>query len=115
MSVLSLSYLSRKVGSDFDLQPNGVVLGPMTVDPKTIQRSFAGNAYWQTNSARPNLNMLTGAHACRLVTTQMGAELVITGVEFSHKDGGEEVFTAKASKEVILSAGYAVKRRPFFL
>jgi len=45
----------------------------------------------------------------------MNAELVITGVEFSHKDGGEEVFTAKASKEVILSAGYVVKSRPFSL
>jgi len=45
----------------------------------------------------------------------MNAELVITGVEFSHKDGGEEVFTARASKEVILSAGYVVKSRPFSL
>lgn len=87
----------------------------MTVDPKTIKRSFAASAYWEPNSARPNLNMLTGACARRLVTTQMNAELVITGVEFSHKDGGEEVFTAKASKEVILSAGYVVKSRPFSL
>lgn len=59
--------------------------------------------------------MLTGARARRLVTTQVNVELVITGVEFSHKHGGEEVFTAKASKEVILSAGYVVKPRPFFL
>jgi len=87
----------------------------MTVDPKTIKRSFAASAYWEPNSARPNLNMLTGACARCLVTTQMNEELVVTGVEFSHKDGGEEVFTAKASKEVILSAGCVVKPRPFSL
>ncbi|KAL9712335.1 hypothetical protein Ac2012v2_003572 [Leucoagaricus gongylophorus] len=88
-----------------DGNPSGVVIGPMTIDPKTIKRSFAANAHWQPNSARPNFNMLTGACAHRLVTIQKDGELLVTGVEFSHKDGGKGVYTAEASKEVILSAG----------
>ena len=87
----------------------------MTIDPKTIKRSFAANAHWQANSARPNFNMLTGACAHRLVTIQKDGELLVTGVEFSHKDGGKGVYTAEASKEVILSAGCVVIPRPFSL
>ncbi|KAF9448638.1 GMC oxidoreductase [Macrolepiota fuliginosa MF-IS2] len=85
--------------------PNGVVIGPATINPKTILRSFAANAYWEPNSARPNFNLLTGAVAQRLVTTEIDGELVVTGVEFSHKTGSGETYTAKSSKEVILSAG----------
>ncbi|KAF9447615.1 GMC oxidoreductase [Macrolepiota fuliginosa MF-IS2] len=88
-----------------DGDPNGVVIGPVTIDPKTILRSFAGNAYWEPNSARPGFNLLTGAVVQRLVTTEIDGELVVTGVEFSHKAGGDEIYTAKSSKEIILSAG----------
>lgn len=76
----------------------------MTLDPETSLRSFAGNAYWEPNSTRPNLDLLTGAFVHRLVTIEDEGELVVTGVEFSHKsDGG--TYIVKVSKEVILSAG----------
>ncbi|KAJ3569075.1 hypothetical protein NP233_g5291 [Leucocoprinus birnbaumii] len=88
-----------------DGDPNGIVLGAMSLDPKTIQRSFAGNAYWEPNSPRPNLNLLTGAVVQRLVSAEIDGELVVTGVEFAYKDVAEETYTVKASKEVILSAG----------
>ncbi|KAJ3572978.1 hypothetical protein NP233_g2735 [Leucocoprinus birnbaumii] len=88
-----------------DGQPNGIVLGPATVDPNSVQRSFAGNAYWKPNSGRSNLYLLTGATVHRIVSTEVDGELLISGVEFSHKDSGGDVFTAKASKEVILCAG----------
>lgn len=81
----------------------------MTVNPKTILRSFAANAYWEPNSARPNFNLLTGAVAQRLVTTEIDGKLVATGVEFSYKDGNGGTYVAKSSKEVILSAGCALK------
>lgn len=88
-----------------DGDPNGVVIGAMTINPKTFLRSFAGNAYWEPNSARPNLNLLTGAVAQRLVTVEVDGELVITGVEFSHKSDSGKTFVVKSSKEVVLSAG----------
>jgi hypothetical protein len=86
------------------------VIGPVTINPNTILRSFAANAYWEPNRARPNFNLLTGAVAHRLVTTEADGELVITGVEFSHKAGsGETYYTVRCSKEVILSAGCALQ------
>ncbi|KAF5363498.1 hypothetical protein D9756_000984 [Leucocoprinus leucothites] len=88
-----------------DGNPNGVTIGAMSVDPETVERSFTGNAYWKPNSARPNLSLLTGAVVHRLVTTETDGELVVTGVEFFYKSGGGEAYTARASKEVILSAG----------
>jgi len=79
-------------------------MGALTLDPETSLRSFAGNAYWEPNSTRSNLDLLTGAFVHRLVTTQDEGELVVTGVEFSHEsDGG--TYIVKASQEVILSAG----------
>lgn len=85
--------------------PNGLTISAMTVDPKTILRSFAANAYWAPNSSRPNFNLLTGAIAHRLLSTHLGGELLITGVEFSHSTGGEATCIVRALKEVILSAG----------
>ncbi|KAJ3557548.1 hypothetical protein NP233_g11711 [Leucocoprinus birnbaumii] len=85
--------------------PNGIVLGAMAVDPETRERSFAGNAYWKPSSERPNLHLLTGVIAHRLVTKEVDGELLATGVEFSHKDSSGNVCIAKASREVILSAG----------
>jgi len=79
-------------------------MGAMTLDLETSLRSFAGNAYWESNSTRSNLDLLTGAFVHRLVATEDEGELVITGVEFSHKsDGGTCI--VKVLREVILSAG----------
>ncbi|KXN82933.1 Glucose oxidase [Leucoagaricus sp. SymC.cos] len=88
-----------------DGDPSGVVIGPVTIDPQTILRSFAANAYWEPNSAKANFNLLTGAVVQRLITTEIDGKLVVTGVEFSHKSGGGETYTTMSSREVILSAG----------
>jgi len=81
-------------------------MGVMTLSLETSLRSFAGNAYWEPNSTRSGLDLLTGAFAHRLVTTEDEGELVVTGVEFSYKsDGG--TYVVKVS-EVILSAGYVL-------
>jgi hypothetical protein len=77
----------------------------MTVDPKTLQRSYAANAYWAPNSARPNFYLLTGAVARRLISSNIAGELVVTGVEFSYKSRGEHTYVVKALREVILSTG----------
>ncbi|KXN82889.1 Glucose oxidase [Leucoagaricus sp. SymC.cos] len=88
-----------------DGDPNGIISGPMTADPKTITRSYAANAYWVPNSARHSFYVLTGALAHRLITNEVDGELVITGVEFSHKAGDERIYFGRASKEVILCLG----------
>ncbi|KAJ3560869.1 hypothetical protein NP233_g10553 [Leucocoprinus birnbaumii] len=89
-----------------DGNPNGIVIGPATIDPMTLQRSFAGNAYWKPNSERSNLSLLTNAVVHRFASTEVEGELLITGVEFSHKDSiGGEILTVKALKEILLCAG----------
>ncbi|KAF9439726.1 GMC oxidoreductase, partial [Macrolepiota fuliginosa MF-IS2] len=88
-----------------DGNPNGIFTAPVTEDPMTLQRSFAGNAYWAPNSSRPNFRVLTGALAHRLVSESINGELVVTGVEFSHKSAEDKTHVVNASKEVVLSAG----------
>jgi choline dehydrogenase len=52
---------------------------------------------------RPNLTILTGAQATRVLLEGKGARTIATGVEY-RTDGGE-VAAIYAAKEVILSAG----------
>ncbi len=52
---------------------------------------------------RPNLAIITGAHATRILLEGTNGNLTATGVEFRTADG--ELHTAHAAKEVILSAG----------
>ncbi|KAF9449471.1 GMC oxidoreductase [Macrolepiota fuliginosa MF-IS2] len=84
---------------------NDIVTVPVTEDPMTLQRSFAANAYWAPNSSRPNFRILTGALAHHLVSESINGELVVTGVEFSHKSVEDKTYVVNASKEVVLSAG----------
>ncbi|KAF8585239.1 GMC oxidoreductase [Ramaria rubella] len=82
----------------------GVGICFSSVDTRTAVRSYAANAYYDPNSQRPNLFLVTGAHVSRIILKRNTGEGLVsaTGVEFV-KD--EQKYTATASREVILSAG----------
>jgi choline dehydrogenase-like flavoprotein len=52
---------------------------------------------------RPNLTIVTGAHATRVLLDEAGGRVLATGVEYRTADGHTSVATAR--REVILSAG----------
>ncbi|KAG6871848.1 hypothetical protein C0995_015789 [Termitomyces sp. Mi166 len=71
-----------------------------TLDKKSV-RSSAASAYYEPNQSRPNLKIILGAQAARVIVS--GKEtLVATGVEYL-QDG--VLHRINATKEVILSAG----------
>ncbi|XP_074594509.1 L-sorbose 1-dehydrogenase-like [Brevipalpus obovatus] len=65
------------------------------------QRSSTGRAYLSSASGRPNLDIITRAHVHRILIDK--AKKRAYGVLFVRD--GREVFTIRAKKEVILSAG----------
>ncbi|TFY61039.1 hypothetical protein EVG20_g7209 [Dentipellis fragilis] len=92
--------LSREAGGGIN---SGALTSTFTIDPRTKTRSYAATAYYEPNVHKKNFVVITGAHATRvLLETGADGEVVATGVEFI-KDG--EKVTARASREVILSAG----------
>ena len=84
----------------------GIAIGAYTtllsMDTKNASRSYAGNAYYKPNAARPNLKVLTGALATKIVFSASKKPLVATGVNFSVENA---TYTASARLEVILCAG----------
>ena len=74
----------------------------LTIDAKNASRSYAGNAYYKPNAARPNLKLLTGAFATKIVFAASQTPLVATGLTFT---AGSETHTASARREVIVCAG----------
>ena len=73
-------------------------VGAYQVTQKDGERCSAARAYVLPHLARPNLQVVTGARARRVVIENRRA----TGVEFAL---GSEVRTAKAKREIIVSAG----------
>ena len=77
---------------------------PTTVDPVKAERSHAGNAYFAPVAGRANLHVVTGALIEKVELDTSDPDSVIAkGVTFTYSDGHR--YTAKASREVILSAG----------
>jgi choline dehydrogenase-like flavoprotein len=83
----------------------GGFTNPASVDPTSMSRSYSTNAYYQPNSARRNLFVLTDAHVQKIhfdqtqVTT---GKVTASRVSFIH--GGKE-HMVQARREVILCAG----------
>jgi len=77
----------------------GGILSVSSIEPQAVTRSYSATAYLQPNKDRSNLVVLTAATATRIIFDD---KKVVTGVEFIV--GGEK-FYARATKEVILSAG----------
>lgn len=79
----------------------------VSVDPQTVTRSYAATAYYQPIADRPNLLVLTGAEVREILlaapeTSTAATRWQARGVRFAHKGS---LFTAFASREVIVSAG----------
>ncbi|KAK3687827.1 hypothetical protein B0T22DRAFT_510753 [Podospora appendiculata] len=79
---------------------HGVFWYPLSVDPKTHMRSYARIAHWD-DQERPNYDLITG---CKVNKILLDKHNVATGVQFVFKVDNT-IYTVKASKEVILSAG----------
>ncbi|KAL8696413.1 MAG: hypothetical protein Q9201_007672, partial [Fulgogasparrea decipioides] len=74
----------------------------LTLEPKNASRSYAANAYYKPNAARPNLKVLTGALATKVVFAPSARPLKATGLAF---EVGGHNYTASAKREIILCAG----------
>lgn len=84
--------------------PVGSLLFPTSVEAKTATRSYSASAYYAPNAERPNLLILTGAHATKVdLTKTESGNYQATSVSFKVKDGSTG--NIRASKEIILSAG----------
>lgn len=79
----------------------------LSIDLETQTRSYAGNGYFEPHADRPNLVLLTAAQVTRIVLsdkTDKHGDLRANGVEFMDLKTGHK-YTARSSREVILSAG----------
>ncbi len=68
------------------------------------KRSSTYHAFLEGEAeGRPNLTVITGAHATRVLLQDISGRKTAVGVEYRTADGGTH--TAQASKEVVLSGG----------
>ncbi|EIW61651.1 GMC oxidoreductase [Trametes versicolor FP-101664 SS1] len=83
--------------------PAGVYFAPCTYDPKTHTRSYATTAFYLPYKDRSNFTVLVSAHVNRVIpASDDGSQFVAESVEFEHKG---QVYTVRAKKDIILSAG----------
>ncbi|CAE6474978.1 unnamed protein product [Rhizoctonia solani] len=87
--------------------PFGLYNSATAVNRTTGTRSYAANTYFAYNSGRTNFVVLTGAQATKVefkhsTTGKTDGKITATGVSFVHDS---TMYTVKAKKEVVLSAG----------
>lgn len=77
----------------------GGYISLQSIDPRNATRSYSATAYLRPNLGRPNLAILTGAQATKVVLDggkrATGVEFVVNGT----------TYRVNARKEVVLSAG----------
>ncbi|KAI2601841.1 hypothetical protein GGR54DRAFT_580288 [Hypoxylon sp. NC1633] len=101
----AISNLGYPVSKDpFSGQFQGALITPESIDPDTMERSFAGSAYLSLARSRQNLTIWTQTSVDKVLFNKPldQGEPVATGIQFT-KDGKTEVVQAR--KEVIISAG----------
>ncbi|RFU24646.1 hypothetical protein B7463_g11689, partial [Scytalidium lignicola] len=74
----------------------------LMMDPKTRTRSYATTGYYLPNSKRPNLSLLTGSTANKIIFEQGDGKIIATGVEFTNN---ANTYTVHCTREVLLCAG----------
>lgn len=96
--------MDRRQGDPFSGHSTGAFSCPASIDPATKTRSYSASAYYAPAAHRPNLEVLTGANARRIVLegSPSGSPLTVRAVMFTDKDGEHQV---KAGREVVLAAG----------
>ncbi|CCO35169.1 hypothetical protein BN14_09284 [Rhizoctonia solani AG-1 IB] len=95
------------VGIPANLDPDsgntfGIYNAATSTNRTTGIRSYAANTYYKFAAHRSNLVVLTEAQATKIELDNSGKDIIARGVSFQFKG---KAFTAKAKKEVILSAG----------
>ena len=92
---------------DYNGRDRGGAAGLVSLTQHSMRRGKRSSTYHAflegETERRPNLTIITGAHATRVVFATAAGQLTAKGVEYRSTSGQTE--TANASKEVILSAG----------
>ncbi|KAG1727481.1 alcohol oxidase [Suillus paluster] len=88
-------------------EASGDVIGIWTytasVDPQTNTRSYSTNAYYDRVSSRPNIVVLTGAQASKVIFRETSSsDLQAITVEYHH---GGRTYKVPVRREVIISTG----------
>ena len=92
---------ANELGFSSNADFNGVTqfgAGPYQVTQKNGSRHSASDAFLKPSLARPNLRVLTGAHATRVLMENRRA----TGVEYLRNGASEQI---RADREVVLCGG----------
>lgn len=76
---------------------------PSSQDPVTRYRSFAGSGYHERDKTRANYHLLVGH---KVLTIDFSTKLCVMGVSIQAASGISEIFHAKATREVVLAAGF---------
>lgn len=86
-------------------QAYGLFWFPNAFIAKTVKRSYAVNGYYNPVSSRQNLHLLTGTRVNEIL---FNPSKRATGVTFQSRGtpDGEGVKVVKASKEIVLTAGF---------
>ncbi|KAI1741169.1 glucose-methanol-choline oxidoreductase-like protein [Xylaria scruposa] len=99
----TMHYLGHKAtGDPFSGSIIGAYTNAASINPETRQRSYSASDYWAPVKDRANLTLITGAHVVKVLLDGTAPAVTAVGVEYKHNG---EVKTAKARREVILSAG----------
>lgn len=91
-------------GDPFSGDFTGGYVNAMSIEPDTRTRSDAATAYYEPSKARPNLHVMTGAAAEKLIFSTAAGQDVPRAVGVQFKKEGKSS-TLEASREVILAAG----------
>ncbi|OTA92685.1 putative GMC oxidoreductase [Hypoxylon sp. CO27-5] len=92
----------RGTNDPFSGEVCGALTVPDTIQPSTRHRSFAGNAYLELATGRPNLTVWSNTVVEKILFDKGHGGVVATGVQYT-KDGKTQ--TVKALKEAIITAG----------
>ncbi|KAJ4387450.1 hypothetical protein N0V93_008042 [Gnomoniopsis smithogilvyi] len=84
--------------------PIGGYFCPHNIDPETVTRSSAREAYLTPVQNRTNLNIITGQQVTKLVIENTNGTAKVTGVEYAASADGEKS-TVGVNREAILAAG----------
>ncbi|WYZ45167.1 hypothetical protein EsH8_VIII_000483 [Colletotrichum jinshuiense] len=106
-----LSEIGISIAADLNTgDPTGAMIVPSSMSPRNQTRSDARTGYFDPAIARPNLHVVTGQMATRLILglpgslVRQGHQRRIIGVEFSSGPLGINR-TATTNREIILAAG----------
>lgn len=91
-----------------DDQASGNAIGgyycPHNLDPFSVTRSSAEEAYYTSAVVRSNFHLITGQQVTKILTSKANASVKAIGVEYAASATADRQ-TITAKKEVILAAG----------